>query len=68
MAKRKSPKKRVTNFEKAIVKIVSEKEIPYVEAVLEYCENNEVDPTHIKNLITPKIKEKLEDEFDDLVH
>lgn len=64
MATRKSS--RADNFEKAIIKIVTEKNMPYIDAILEYCEDNEVDPEYVKNLMTEDIKQKIEDEYESL--
>jgi len=63
MAAKNSPKVRVNNFEKSVVKIVGEKKISYIDAILEYCKENELDPEYTKNLMTVTIKSKIEAEY-----
>lgn len=57
------PKFRVNNFEKSVLRIVEEKKTSYIDAVLIYCEENQVDPDYVKTLMTPTIKAKLESEY-----
>ena len=63
MTTRKSPKVRINNFERTVVQIVAEKKISYIDGILEYCKDNEIDPEYIKNLMTANIKSKIEAEY-----
>ena len=51
-----------SKFTKLIENTVSELEIPYMEAVLEVCEKNNIEPEDVKKFISPIIKGKLEAE------
>lgn len=57
------PKLRVTNFESSVLRIVEEKNVTYIDAVLEYCQDNGVSPDYVKNLMTDTIRERLEEEY-----
>ena len=39
--------------------IVKEKRIPYMDAVLQYCEDNEIEIESVSKLISKPLKEKL---------
>jgi len=53
-------------FSLKIENIVKEKRISHMEAVLWYCEQNEVDPSSVGSLISKSLKEKIEVEAIDL--
>ena len=57
-----SPKK----FSIAIEKTVIANEVTYMEAVLDYCEKNSIEPDTIKPLISKSLKEKIESNARDL--
>ena len=46
-------------FSLNIEKIVKEKKISHMDAVLLYCEQNEIDPSTVSNLISKSLKEKI---------
>ena len=47
-------------FAEAIEKVVSEKGLNYIDAIVYYCEQQHLDPESVKNLITPPLKQKIE--------
>ena len=51
-----TPKK----FSMIIEKLAKDSESTYLDALLDYCEKNSVEPEQIKPLITKSLKEKLE--------
>ena len=51
-----------SRFTKLIESTVSELGIPYMEAVLEVCEKNDIEPEDVKKFISPIIKGKIEAE------
>ena len=51
-----TPKK----FSTSIEKLAKDSESTYLDALLDYCEKNSVEPEQIKPLITKSLKEKLE--------
>jgi len=53
-------------FSIKIETIVKEKRLTHMEAVLWYCEQNEVDPGSVGSLISKSLKEKIEMEAIDL--
>ena len=55
-----------TKFTKLIQNVVIEKKIPYMEAVVLVCENNDIDIADIKKFISTSIKDKIEAEAMDL--
>lgn len=57
-----NPKK----FSIAIERQVIEGEVTYMEAVLDYCEKNQIEPDTIKPLISKSLKEKIESNARDL--
>ena len=42
-----------------IENMVKEKKISYIEAILEYCKINEIDPSNTKSMINKTLKEKV---------
>ena len=51
-----------SKFTKLIEKTVGELGIPYMEAVLEVCNKNDIEPEDVKKFISPIIKGKIEAE------
>ena len=51
-----TPKK----FSIAIEKTVKQSGIPYMDALVDYCSKNQIEPEQIKPLITKSLKEKVE--------
>ena len=51
-----------SKFTKLIEKTVGELGIPYMEAVLEVCNKNDIEPEDVKKFISPVIKGKVEAE------
>ena len=51
-----------SKFTKLIEKTVGELGIPYMEAVLEVCNKNDIEPEDVKKFISPVIKGKIEAE------
>ncbi len=51
-----TPKK----FSMRIEKLAKDSDTSYLDALLDYCEKNSVEPEQIKPLITKSLKEKLE--------
>ena len=51
-----TPKK----FSMSIEKLAKDSESTYLDALLDYCEKNSVEPEQIKPLITKSLKEKVE--------
>lgn len=49
-------------FSKQIEDIVFTKKIPYIEAILYFCENNNIDPEDVKKYISLPIRSKIEAE------
>ena len=47
-------------FSLEIEKIANEKQITHMEAVLDYCYRNEIEPDTVGNLISKSLKEKIE--------
>tara|TARA_B100000579_G_scaffold88731_1_gene69870 strand:- start:2778 stop:3008 length:231 start_codon:yes stop_codon:yes gene_type:complete len=47
-------------FAEAIEKVVLEKGLNYIDAIVYYCEQQHLDPESVKNLITPPLKQKIE--------
>ena len=46
-------------FALIIEDIVKSKQISYIDAVLEYCKDNEIDPSNTKSMINKTLKEKI---------
>ena len=53
-------------FELEIEKIIKNYEMSHMQAVLHYCETNDIDPSSINRLISKTLKEKIESEARDL--
>ena len=53
-------------FSMNIENLVKEKNITHMEAVLDYCKRNEVEPDTVGNLISKSLKEKIEANARDL--
>lgn len=51
-----------SKFTKLIEKTVVDLKIPYMEAVLHVCSQNDIDPEDVKKFISPVIKGKIEGE------
>lgn len=49
-----------TEFSLYVEERVSSEKIGYMDAILDYCYQNDVDIDGIANLITPSLKEKIE--------
>lgn len=49
-------------FTKLIEECVSEKRLNYIDAIIEVCEDTQIDPQDVKKFISPVIKEKVEAE------
>lgn len=48
-----------TSFQLQIEKMVKEEGLNYLEAVLAFCDDNDIEPESIKKLITTNLKGKL---------
>ena len=46
-------------FALIIENIVKDKRISYIDAILEYCKDNEIDPSNTKSMINKTLKEKI---------
>jgi len=57
-------------FSLIIEGIVREKRIPYMDAVIKYCDENEIDTSTVGPLINKQLKEKIQREAEklNLVH
>ena len=53
-------------FALKIEAMVKEKKIPYMDAVLKYCEDNDIDTSSIGPLINKSLKEKIQAEAEKL--
>tara|TARA_B100001093_G_scaffold168498_1_gene161170 strand:+ start:12322 stop:12582 length:261 start_codon:yes stop_codon:yes gene_type:complete len=64
------PKKEVImnskEFSLKIESIVKEKRITYMDAVIWYCEQNDIDPGTVSSLVSKSLKEKIKVEAIDL--
>ena len=49
-----------TKFSMRIEKLAKDSESSYLDALLDYCDKNSVEPEQVKPLITKSLKEKLE--------
>ena len=54
------------SFSMNIESIVNEKSITHMEAVLDYCQRNAIEPDTVSNLISKSLKEKIEANARDL--
>ena len=46
-------------FALIIEDIVKSKQISYIDAILEYCKDNEIDPSNTRTMINKTLKEKI---------
>ena len=53
-------------FAMNIESIVKEKKIPYMDAVVKFCEDNDIDPATVDPLINKSLKEKIQLEAEKL--
>ena len=51
-----------SKFSKIITEIVEEKEISYMDAIMDYCQKNQLDIESAAKLINQKIKKQLKEE------
>ena len=47
-------------FALTIESIVKEKRISYMDAILKFCEENDIDPSSVGSLINKSLKEKIQ--------
>jgi len=62
-SKESEPKDNImtpTKFSLSIENKVLQGDCTHMEAVLDYCEKNDLDPSHVKPLLTKSLKEKIE--------
>lgn len=55
--------KNANEFSLYIEEVVREKKMPYMDAVLEYCKENFLEPQDIVSLINKSLKDKIGNEF-----
>ena len=53
-------------FSLKIESIVKEKRITYMDAIVDYCESNDIDLSTVKSIINKSLKEKIKIEAVDL--
>ena len=53
-------------FALTIESIVKEKRISYMDAILKFCEDNDIDPSSVGSLINKSLKEKIQLEAEKL--
>jgi hypothetical protein len=58
--------KNSNEFSLYIEQMVKEKKLNYMDAVLEYCRENYLEPDDVKSLINKSLKEKIEMNFREL--
>ena len=58
--------KNANDFSLHIEKIAKTNEVSYIDAILDYCEKNEIEPKEISGMISQSLKEKIEVEYEDL--
>ena len=46
-------------FALIVENMVKDKKISYIDAILEYCKDNEIDPSNTKSMINKNLKEKI---------
>ena len=46
-------------FALIIENMVKEKKISYIDAILEYCKDKDIDPSNTKSMINKNLKEKI---------
>ena len=57
--------KSSNDFSMHIEQIVRDKKITYMEAVLQYCKENFIEPSDVAKLVNKSLKDKLEVNFQD---
>jgi cell division ATPase FtsA len=58
--------KNSNEFSLYIEQMVKEKKLTHMDAVLEYCKENYLEPEDVKSLINKSLKEKIEMDFREL--
>ena len=58
--------KTANEFSLHIEQIVHDKKISYMDAVLEYCKENYLEPEDVSSLINKSLKDKIEMDFREL--
>ena len=53
-------------FSAIIEDIVKTKKISYTDAIVKYCEDNEMDPSNVGSLISKSLKDKIQQEAEKL--
>ena len=53
-------------FSAIIEDIVKTKKISYIDAIVKYCEDNEIDPSNVGSLISKSLKDKIQLEAEKL--
>ena len=53
-------------FSAIIEDIVKTKKISYIDAIVKYCEDNEIDPSNVGSLISKSLKDKIQQEAEKL--
>lgn len=53
-------------FSMHIEKLAIDREISFVEAILEFCEEHSIEPKDVSNMINQSLRNKLELNFQDL--
>ena len=51
-----------SKFSKMIEEAVVQKKLSYMDAILDICEKNDIDPEDVRKFVSPIIKDKLEAE------
>ena len=52
-------KKRSKRYKEILKTEVKDKKISYIDAILEYCKDNEIDPSNTRSMINKTLKEKI---------
>ena len=55
-----------SKFTKLIENTVADMKIPYMDAILQVCNKNDIEPEDVRKFISPVIRDKLEAEAMDL--
>ena len=55
-------------FSAIIEDIVKTKKISYIDAIVKYCEDNEMDPSNVGSLISKSLKDKINFKTESGVH
>lgn len=58
--------KSANEFSLYIEQVVQEKKMTYMDAVLEYCKDNFLEPSDVSKLINKSLKDKIELDFQDM--